>query len=75
MNSLYYTADFVLSDEDRLFFQSKPPKHDRSAQEIIASIEKSLLKARQQLAKAAEELERLRGRENAPVPTPPTTTP
>lgn len=60
MNSLYYTADFVLSDEDRLFFQTKPPTHERTGAEILASLEKALLQARHQLAKAAEELERLR---------------
>ena len=62
MNSLYYTADFVLSDEDRLFFQTKPPAHDRTDAEILASLEKALLQARHQLSKAAEELERLRHR-------------
>lgn len=60
MNSLYYTADFVLSDKDRLAIE----KPSRAVVEVpldeLTAMEKSLLQARLQLGKALEEIERLR---------------
>lgn len=62
MNSLYYTADFLLSDRDRLFFQPKPaPTKPDARTETLAALEKSLLQARFQIQRALEEVERLRG--------------
>lgn len=60
MNSLYYTADFVLSDKDRLAFQKPARAVVEIPLETLDSLEKGLLQARLQLGKALEEIEQLR---------------
>ena len=60
LNSLYYTADFVLSDKDRLSFQKPARAVVEIPLETLDSLEKGILQARLQLGKALEEIEQLR---------------
>ena len=62
MNSLYYTADFVLSDKDRLAIQKPPRAIVEVPLETLDSLEKTILQTRLQLGKALEEIEQLRVR-------------
>lgn len=73
MNSLYYTASFVLSDKDRLLFEQKPETPEQEKMKNLAEIARimaELVRTRESLAKAIADLDRLKqhvlDRMNAP---------
>ncbi len=62
LNSLYYTANFTLSDKDRLIFRRPSPTVDPARDWQIAEINHAideLTQARKQVSKALAELELL----------------
>ncbi len=60
MNSLYYTADFVLSDEDRMMFT--PPQSDPDAAKLaeINRVMGELATVRRQISQALVDLDQLK---------------
>ena len=61
MNSLYYTADFVLSDEDRMMFK-EPVKEDPNAARLaeINRVMTELAAVRKQVSQALVDLDQLK---------------
>lgn len=65
MNSLYYTASFVLSDKDRLMFEQKSetPEQEKQKELVeIARIMAELVRTRESVARAIADLDRLKKR-------------
>ena len=60
MNSLYYTADFILSDEDRMMFN--PPETDSDAEKLagINRVMGELAAIRRQVSQALVDLDQLK---------------
>ena len=61
MNSLYYTADFILSDDDRLLFDKMRPENPNA--EKLAQINRvitGLAAVRRQVSQALVDMDRLR---------------
>lgn len=65
LNSLYYTADFVLSDEDRMAFRRATPRPDIENSTHLAEINHvmtELIHAREQVSQAIADLDHLKKR-------------
>lgn len=65
LNSLYYTADFTLTDEDRLAFRKAPPRPDVEGAARIAELNHimtELLHIREQASQALADLDHLKKR-------------
>ena len=63
MNSLYYTANFVLSDEDRMFFSEAPAKKENKDTELISEITRvmsELSRVREEVSKSLVHLGQLK---------------
>ena len=63
MNSLYYTADFSLSDADRLAFRKATPRPDTETSDRLAEVSHlmaELISIREQVSQALADLDRLK---------------
>lgn len=63
MNSLYYTADFTLSDADRLAFRKATPRPDIETADRLAEVTRimgELVRIREQVSQAIADLDRLK---------------
>ena len=63
MNSLFYTADFTLSDADRLAFRKATPRPDIETADRLAEVTRimgELSRIREQVSQAIADLDRLK---------------